>query len=265
MMSIVSSRYDIARFGMERFRSSPRQADLLIVSGPRHAQDGRAAAPGLRPDARAEVGDRDGRLRELRRDVQQLHDPAGRRQDRPRRHPRARLPAATRGADGGDRAAAREDPRAASRPRTRSAESRSDGLRGRARRRRDARGVRRDDARRRSRPARRGVHAPARRARLQLPRRHRRGRLPRLGRAGGRRLHRDGRRPRPPRAWVAGSRARSRSEADSASRSRTTCSASPTSPSALRVQVWLDDGEAIASVDRRSGRPPTGSSARPGT
>jgi NADH-quinone oxidoreductase subunit B len=33
MMSIVSSRYDIARLGAEVFRSSPRQADLLIVSG----------------------------------------------------------------------------------------------------------------------------------------------------------------------------------------------------------------------------------------
>jgi NADH-quinone oxidoreductase subunit B len=33
MMSIVASRNDIARFGMEAFRSSPRQADLLIVSG----------------------------------------------------------------------------------------------------------------------------------------------------------------------------------------------------------------------------------------
>ena len=33
MMSIVSSRYDIARFGMEKFSSSPRQADLLMVVG----------------------------------------------------------------------------------------------------------------------------------------------------------------------------------------------------------------------------------------
>jgi NADH-quinone oxidoreductase subunit B len=33
MIAIVSSRYDIARFGMEAFRASPRQADLLIVSG----------------------------------------------------------------------------------------------------------------------------------------------------------------------------------------------------------------------------------------
>jgi NADH-quinone oxidoreductase subunit B len=33
MMSIVTARYDSARFGAEVFRSSPRQADLLIVSG----------------------------------------------------------------------------------------------------------------------------------------------------------------------------------------------------------------------------------------
>ena len=33
MMSIVSARYDVSRFGAEVFRSSPRQADLLIVSG----------------------------------------------------------------------------------------------------------------------------------------------------------------------------------------------------------------------------------------
>jgi NADH-quinone oxidoreductase subunit B len=33
MIAVVTPRYDIARFGMERFSSSPRQADLLIVSG----------------------------------------------------------------------------------------------------------------------------------------------------------------------------------------------------------------------------------------
>ena len=33
MIAIVGPRYDIARFGMEAFRASPRQADLLIVSG----------------------------------------------------------------------------------------------------------------------------------------------------------------------------------------------------------------------------------------
>jgi NADH-quinone oxidoreductase subunit B len=33
MMSTVASDFDIARFGMELFRASPRQADLMIVSG----------------------------------------------------------------------------------------------------------------------------------------------------------------------------------------------------------------------------------------
>src|SRR5437764_12362844 len=33
MMSIVASRVDIARFGFEAFRASPRQADLNILSG----------------------------------------------------------------------------------------------------------------------------------------------------------------------------------------------------------------------------------------
>jgi NADH-quinone oxidoreductase subunit B len=33
MMALPSPRYDIARFGSEVFRSSPRQADLMIVSG----------------------------------------------------------------------------------------------------------------------------------------------------------------------------------------------------------------------------------------
>ena len=33
MMSIVGARLDIARFGFEAFRASPRQADMLILSG----------------------------------------------------------------------------------------------------------------------------------------------------------------------------------------------------------------------------------------
>jgi NADH-quinone oxidoreductase subunit B len=33
MMQTAAPRYDIARFGMERFASTPRQADLMIVAG----------------------------------------------------------------------------------------------------------------------------------------------------------------------------------------------------------------------------------------
>ena len=33
MISIVGSHHDIARFGMERFSATPRQADLMIVAG----------------------------------------------------------------------------------------------------------------------------------------------------------------------------------------------------------------------------------------
>lgn len=33
MMSTAASRYDMARFGMEVFRASPRQSDVMIVAG----------------------------------------------------------------------------------------------------------------------------------------------------------------------------------------------------------------------------------------
>src|SRR5215469_17806068 len=33
MMAMSASRFDVARFGSELFRASPRQADLMIVAG----------------------------------------------------------------------------------------------------------------------------------------------------------------------------------------------------------------------------------------
>ena len=60
-----------------------------------------------------------------------------------------------------------------------------------------------------------------------------------IGTAGG---------PRHPRARLAAGSRAFPTPSRSASRSRTTCSASPTSPARVRVQVWLDDGEPIASV-----------------
>ena len=186
MMSIVSSRYDVARFGAEVFRSSPRQADLLIVSGRVSHKMAGAAATDLRPDARAEVGDGDGRLRELGRDVQQLRRPPERRQGR--RRSTSTSPAARPGPRRCSRAssASRRRSRPASRPPTRSARRPKDE---RARREvpgfvEPEGGLRRDDRRGRARAPGRGGGALPRRARLQLPLRPRRRGLPRLGRKG---------------------------------------------------------------------------------
>ena len=99
MMSIVAARYDIARFGAEAFRASPRQADLLILSGRVSIKMApvvrRIYDQMLEPKWAIAMGacsSLDGR-------VQQLRGRPGRRQVHAGRRPRPRLPAAARGAD----------------------------------------------------------------------------------------------------------------------------------------------------------------------
>ena len=208
MMSIVSARYDIARFGMEAFRSSPRQADLLIVSG---RVSHKMAAPlrqiydqMLEPKwviAMGACASSGGMFNNyaILQSVDKIV--AG-------RHLRARLPAAARAADGGDHPAARggagrraagvraAERRVVTRQRWR---LRCPGLVSVKEQHGETTLVVEPDA------ARRGVHAPARRGGLQLPLRHLRRRLPRLGRRRRLRLHRHGRgRPRPEHADDAG-------------------------------------------------------------
>jgi NADH-quinone oxidoreductase subunit B len=65
MIHATTARWDIARFGAEVFRPSPRQADVMIVAGT--VTRGAHPPPALRPDARPEVRHRHGRLRDRRR------------------------------------------------------------------------------------------------------------------------------------------------------------------------------------------------------
>ena len=97
MMAAVNARMDIARFGFEAFRASPAPGRPDDHLRPREHQDGPGRPPRLRPDARAQVGHRDGRLLLQHRRLQQLRDRAGRQVHAGgRAHPG--LPAATRGA-----------------------------------------------------------------------------------------------------------------------------------------------------------------------
>ena len=96
MMATGGAHYDISRFGMEVFRASPRQADIMIVAG----RVSQKMAPVLR-----QVYDQMmepkwvismGVCASTRRHVQQLRDRAGRRPGRAGRRVRAGLPADAR-------------------------------------------------------------------------------------------------------------------------------------------------------------------------
>src|SRR5260221_11814198 len=52
MMAMSCARYDIARFGAEEFRGSPRQSDLRIAAGGGSRKKGRAPGGGGAPRAR---------------------------------------------------------------------------------------------------------------------------------------------------------------------------------------------------------------------
>jgi len=69
MMAVGGPRFDIARFGMERFSASPRQADLMIVAG----RVSQKMAPVLRQISTrcpSPSGSCDGRVCQQRWDVQ---------------------------------------------------------------------------------------------------------------------------------------------------------------------------------------------------
>ena len=262
MMSIVASRYDIARFGMEAFRGSPRQADLLIVSG---RVSHKMAAP-------------------LRQIYDQMLEPKWVIAMGACASARAGCSTTTRSSSRSTRSSPvdiyvpgcpprpeqlmegiirlHEAVRPACRPPTRCGASRRERAStalpgpGRGRSRRHGETTLVVELERLVEAA----HAPARRGGLQLPLRRHRGRLPRLGRQGRLRLHRHRRRPRPQPPDDAGLPGAAARRSRSASRSTTTCSSvSRRARAALRLQTWVDDGEPVPSVvarlaDRRLAR-----------
>ena len=114
---VAGPKYDIARFGAEFPRFSPRQSDLLMVVGTITEKQGPALKRVLRADVRAQVGDRLRRVRLDRRLLPELLDDAGRRSGHPGRRLHPRLPAAARaGARRADHAAGPDPGRARPQP-----------------------------------------------------------------------------------------------------------------------------------------------------
>jgi len=97
MMAVVDSRHDMARFGAEVFRGSPRQCDMMLVAGTVTEKMAPIIKRLYDQIGRPEMGHRDGLVRHVRRPVPELRGHAGRGPDHPRGRVRPRLPAAARG------------------------------------------------------------------------------------------------------------------------------------------------------------------------
>ena len=65
-MATLASGYDMARFGAEVVRFSPRQSDLLICAGIVNLKMAPDLKKYLRPNGRSEMGDFNGGVRVFR-------------------------------------------------------------------------------------------------------------------------------------------------------------------------------------------------------